>query len=176
MSKGIQQEIVVRFPKPKILLVDCPPQATERLTSRGYNAIAGSFGRPYSVKQEGKYVPVVVDADLPNYHEQEIVVIDLSFGAPQGNPVGQKKLPGGVRGYWASASEGLIDPRPFAMAEVRDSFDRALRNGGIFVVFCESREKQELCIGRVIHMGMFQTILTSSITTTGHFCRFCMLQ
>src|SRR5437660_5014810 len=38
---------VPKLKRPKILLVDCPPAATELLAGDGYNVQSGTFGRPY---------------------------------------------------------------------------------------------------------------------------------
>lgn len=66
----------VRYKKPNILTVDLPLSLAERLRAAGYNVLPGTFGRPYRVKKGDGFAPVVEKASVPNYAEQEVVVID----------------------------------------------------------------------------------------------------
>ncbi len=155
MSQASSQAKPVVYPKPKIALIDCVPEAAELLISRGYNALAGSFGRRYRVKREGRFVPVEFKPDLPNYQEQEIVVIDLSGDEPTENPAVQAKGLSGVKQFWASANTGVVDPRPIVMAHASKAFDQILRHGGVFIVFCQPRTRYDLCLGEGDSYGHF---------------------
>ena len=136
----------IRYPKPKILLVDLPDTLTESLTAKGYNALAGTFGQPYEVEQSEEYIRVVAEASLPNYAEQEIVVVDLTRPDVTEPPTTLMATSYGKPDCYARATNGLIDPRPRIMIEVRDEFDRIVNAGGCFVVFAAPRVRQELVV------------------------------
>lgn len=133
-----------KYQHPKILLIDTAPEVGETLTKDGYNVSNGTFGTPYKVHKDSGYQPVVVKVALPNFTEQEIVVIDLVSDEPEDGPPGEKMTPTRELDWWAKCSSGVIDPRPRAMAMVRDKFDRILDNGGSFIVFSDTRDRQDL--------------------------------
>lgn len=133
-----------KYQHPKILLIDAVPEVAETLTNDGYNVSNGTFGKPYKVHKDSGYQPVVVKASLPNFTEQEIVVIDLVPADPEVRPPAEKMTPERELDWWARCSSGVIDPRPRAMAMVQDHFDRILDNGGAFIVFSDTRDRQEL--------------------------------
>jgi hypothetical protein len=142
-----------RYPKPKILLVDLPDEATADLDAAGFNVQAGTFGRPYRVPAKDDYFPVIVQAHLPNYTEQEVVVIDLIPPKPSAEPVGTKSAAKGEQDWYARTGRGLIDPRPRAMALVNDNWGRILASGGVFTVFAQPRLRQDFVLG-VYRFGM----------------------
>src|SRR6266571_4418569 len=45
--------------------------------------------------------------------------------------------------------KGFIDPRVRAMWRVRERFDRILEGGGVFVVFADAKQHQELQLARL---------------------------
>ncbi len=139
---------VVKYQRPKILLIDLDADAKKTLEKEGYNVAAGTFGKPYLVRKDSGYQPVIAQAALPNYTEQEIIVLDLVPDDPAANPSAEKSTPMEDLDWWAKCNTGVIDPRPRAMAMVRDQFDRIYQNGGAFVVFSDGREKQELVFAR----------------------------
>lgn len=138
----------LKFEHPKILLIDLDDVVKATLEKEGYNVAVGTFGTPYKVGKHSGYEPVVVKASLPNYTEQEIIVVDLVPGEPTPDPPAEKSKPMEELDWWAKCSNGVIDPRPRAMAMVHDQFDRILQNGGAFVVFSDGRDKQELVWAR----------------------------
>lgn len=139
----------LKYPKPRILLVDTPPEAEEQLTKAGFNVTSGTFGRPYRVKKSDGLQPVITGADLPDYTEQEVVVIDLSFDEADDEPQGEKRFPMGTRDLWASCRSGQIDPRCRVAAALRNDFDRILNHGGAFVVFADDPHEREMIWGHV---------------------------
>ncbi len=143
-----------RYPKPKILLVDLPDEATAKLTAAGFNVQAGTFGRPYRVPAQDGYLPVIAQAHLPNYTEQEVVIIDLTSPEPTDGPEGTRAVAEGEQDWYAKTSRGLIDPRPRVMAMVSDDWNRILASGGAFVVFAQPRLWQEL-VYAAARYGMF---------------------
>jgi hypothetical protein len=143
-----------RYAKPKILLVDLPEEAASRLASSGFNVQAGTFGRPYRVQKTDDYSPVIAQAHLPNYTEQEVIVIDLTPPEPADRPEGTKAVAQGEMDWYAKCSWGLIDPRPRVMATVSDDWNRILGAGGTFVVFAQPRLRQELVFANA-RFGMF---------------------
>lgn len=138
---------VLKYQKPKILLVDLPENALTRLQAAGLNARAGSFGRPYLVGDRGDYVPVIPNGQLPNYDEQEIVVIDLS----DPEPLEEEQQPqGGVSnhpGYYLSGSPRIVDPRPLLSWMWSNLGDRILEHRGLFVIFAHFRSKYTYYLG-----------------------------
>ena len=141
-------EFTPKYEKPKILLIDLPEEVIERVRSAGFNASAGTFGSPYKVTKSDGYRPVITNADLPNYSEQEIVFIDLTPPETLDNPVGEKLTSDGEPDWWAKCSSGEIDPRPRIMFMIQDSFDRILKHGGFFVIFAQPSHIQDLVIAK----------------------------
>lgn len=139
-----QEEPAMKYPKPKILLVDVEDEAVKALQKAGWNAVSGTFGRPYRVEKGDGFMPVIVNYSLPNYSEQEIIVIDLCKKEIADGPEGEKHVPDGERDLWAKCNRGRIDPRVRAMLNVRDSFDKILQNDGVFIVFAECKIEQNL--------------------------------
>jgi hypothetical protein len=93
-------------------------------------------------------LPVIVKAKLPNFTEQEIVVIDLAPDDPSEEPDGEKMSPMAEYDWWAKCSTGVIDPRPRAMAMALEKFDRIYHSGGVFVIFSDCRDNQDLVWAR----------------------------
>jgi hypothetical protein len=154
MAAASEANTEPQFPKPKILLVDLPEEATRRLESSGFNVQAGTFGRPYRVQKCDEYSPVIAQAHLPNYTEQEVIIIDLTRREPTDGPEGTKAVAQGEMDWYARCSWGLIDPRPRVMAMVSDDWNRILQSGGVFVVFAQPRLRQELVFANARY-GMF---------------------
>lgn len=140
----------VRYKKPKILTLDLPVSLAERLRAAGYNVMPGTLGRPYKVQKGDGYVPVVVKASVPNFAEQEIVVIDLEPPETAEGPEGQKVTSLGELDWFAKASTGVIDPRPRVMTWLQDDSDRILKSGGVFVIFADSRLRQSTVLAAVV--------------------------
>jgi len=134
--------------RPKILLIDLDREVEAKLLNHGYNVASGSFGIPYEVKKGAGYEPVVIDAQLPNYSEQEIIIIDLFGREPVPSPRVEKEVPEEEADWWAKCSNGRIDPRPRVMDIVREKSDRILRSGGVFIIFSDTPDTQEFAIGR----------------------------
>jgi hypothetical protein len=137
MSSGTP---LLKYPQPKILLIDMDRETETVLKSAGYNVSVGSFGNPYKVHQNDSFFPVIANGSLPkNTSEQEIIVIDLAPYEILENPIGEKHVSMGEKDWWASCSIGFIDPRPRLMAEYQEDFDRILEYGGVFVIFATPR-------------------------------------
>ncbi|OEU47713.1 MAG: hypothetical protein BA871_00505 [Desulfuromonadales bacterium C00003096] len=138
-----------KYQKPKILLIDLPDTALDGVLSVGFNASAGTFGSPYKVKLSDDYTPVVYKSDLPNYTEQEIIIIDLTPSETLDSPEGEKMTSKGEKDWWAKCSRGEIDPRPRVMNMVHNAFDRILWHGGLFVIFAQPRLRQDMVWGEI---------------------------
>ena len=142
---------VIRYPRPKILLVDLPEESTAPLLSAGFNVQEGTFGRPYNVPMSNSFVPVVPQAHLPNHTEQEIVIIDLTPPESGDEPQGGQMVLEGELDWYAKSNQGVIDPRPMIMAMVSDSWLRILKAGGAFVIFAQPRLQQRFVMGTTQH-------------------------
>jgi len=141
---------VPKYPKPKILLMDINDQTETALRTEGYTISIGSFGVPYRVEKGNGLLPVIMNATLPrDYTEQEIIVVDLKPGELVDPPEREKHTTPRQSDWWASCSRGVIDPRPRAMASVREAFDRILSHGGVFIIFADQRELCKQVLGYV---------------------------
>jgi len=134
MGNGDAVTTDAKYSKPRILLVDIKPDVSKALLDAGYKVEEGTFGKPYSVERSDFLHVVDKGAGhVPNSAEQEIIFASTACIACGS---GVEDFPkDGVRYLWQDATEGLIDPRPVAMAQVKKSFDRILKSGGIFFVF-----------------------------------------
>ncbi len=145
-----------KYQKPKIMLVDIKDDAEVVLKKAGFNVTSGTFGTPYRVQKKDQYLPVIPNGALRDCHEQEVVIIDLFPNEPLDQPAGEKIISEGENDWWAKCSTGLIDPRSRVMAHYKEAFDRILVNGGVFAVFADSRDSQQLVFGRVSRHYGFQ--------------------
>jgi hypothetical protein len=148
-EKNENNSIKPKYKKPKILLIDLPPEITEELRAIGFNVHRGTFGSPYKVERTGGYSPVIFKAELPNYQEQEVIIIDLIPPETKDNPEGEKMNPAGELDWWAKNSSGIIDPRSRVMRYVKDDFDKIFNHGGLFVIFAEPRLTQEMILAKL---------------------------
>lgn len=146
----------VKYPKPKILLLDLDKNSDDAIRKIGFKVSSGSLGRPYKVPKSDKFEPVVVKASFPNHKEQEIVVIDLWNEKPDERPQAEKHLPNGTNDLWSDCSRGLIDPRPRAMFFVKNDFDRILSNGGVFIIFADDKSVREMHLGSVAYSQFYK--------------------
>ena len=101
-----------KYPRPKILVVDLPDDVVAAVTAAGYNAVGGTFGRPYRVEKLRGYQPVFGRSELPDRAEQEVVFVNVEsmvlLDAPEGNA---DDFARDVEGIWAPVDRGVIDPR-----------------------------------------------------------------
>lgn len=138
----------VKYPKPKILLLDLPASVSEGLRTKGFNVTIGTLGRPYVVPTASTYQPLVGDGNVPNHTEQEIIVVDLKFGELDRGPQRAKHRPDAELDLWGKCDKGFLDPRVRTAMELRASFDRIHSNGGVFIVFADKRTGISLQLGR----------------------------
>jgi len=143
------KENKLKYFKPKILLIDLPKELDDKLISAGFNVSSGTFGSPYKVEVSDKYQPVIPNPNLPNFSEQEIIVLDLTLPHILDYPAGKKSTSKGEEDWWAKCSLGFIDPRPYVMSWARGSFDRILNNGGTFVIFAQPHLYQNICLAKM---------------------------
>jgi len=114
-KEKLSENVTPKYQKPKILLIDLPDTVIDSVRSAGFNASAGTFGSPYKVKLGDGYLPVIPEYHLPNYTEQEVIIIDLTPPETIDNPKGEKVTSEGEKDWWAKCSRGEIDPRPRVM-------------------------------------------------------------
>jgi len=151
-------ECALKYPKPKILLIDMPPACEDTLRNAGYNVARGTFGTPYRVKQCDKLFYVSLEScSLPDYQEQEIIIANTSRPGATGSPPGEG--PGeGVDAYWQEGTSGLVDPRPLFMGEVCGSFDKIHEHGGLFIVLVSEKYGVDYFYGSRLRMGSKKTL------------------
>ncbi len=126
-----------KYKKPKILLVDLDDSVHDRLESMGLNVLKGTFGRPYSVGPQPSPGPRVVylNAMLPNIHEQEIIIVDLTEPEPSSSHIEEKSPPD--KGFCTGPSVDIVNPRALAMLQVEPLVGRMLNASGVLVVFLQ---------------------------------------
>ncbi len=145
-----KEEYIPKWEHPKILLIDMESDVEIALKSEGYNVLVGSFGIPYKVPKSDSFVPVIMSGSrLPNYTEQEIIIVDLEPAKASDKPDREKHTSDGQDDWWASCSEGIIDPRPRVMQITQKAFDRILYHGGIFIIFADMRHRHDLKRGHL---------------------------
>lgn len=148
-DKEIEGSQSIKYPKPKVLLVDLPETASVALKHHGFNVSIGSFGKPYKVQKNSGYQPVIRSDILPNHTEQEIVVVDLHFADLANGPDGEPHRPEEELYVWAKCDQGFIDPRHLTACLEQKVFDRIYESGGVFVVFAGKKNNIDMKIGRV---------------------------
>lgn len=135
----VMNESLPRFPKPKILAIDCSENISAALRAAGYNTTCGTFGTPYRVEASNEARRITLDTvRLPGLNEQEILLVDLAgadFGAAPETP-----MPQGVDLMWQWAADGVITPRALAMDEYADAFRKVFEHAGMCVVFADERQ------------------------------------
>jgi hypothetical protein len=131
----------LNYSKPRILLVDLPESATVALQRLGLNVKSGTFGPIYSVRVSDAELPSDLDLNLPDFEEQEIVVLDNSSTQPIPYPKENRSQDSPVARVSSACDLGLIDTRPWAMRRVQSDSDRILEHGGLFIVFASMRYK-----------------------------------
>jgi len=135
------------YPKPKILLIDMPEEAVEPLQQAGLNASWGTFGSPYKIEPPRIPFAIGFNDHLPDYTEQEVVIIDLTKPAVSGTtpqvpaPNPREMCPLAERGTV------IVNPRPYVMANCQGHFDRMLKHGSLFVIFGQPRETAHFISG-----------------------------
>jgi len=121
---------------PKILLLDIDPAIKDLLEEEGYNVDTGSLGKPYTVIKSANYESVICNDTTPfDFHEKEIVVIDLWEKETLPKPIGGKRVPPEDLDWWCKCNSGRIDPRIRTIAERQKQIDDILDNGGILLFF-----------------------------------------
>jgi len=139
------KEFIPKYEKPKILLVDLPEETLPLVQSAGFNAVSGSFGTPYEVKPDNRYLPVIPNAHLPgDYTEKEVIIIDLTVPEKRIVYPGGIGIAGNEDRWWIQCKQDTIDPRLVQMNEGRNNFDRILTHGGFFIIFAQPRFYQNL--------------------------------
>jgi len=139
-----------KYKKPKILLVDLDDSVHERLESMGLNVRKGTFGRPYAVGPPcNRDIRVVqLNESLPNMHEQEIVIVDLTEPEVDPNPpsaVFQEMNPPD-QGFCLDSSVRIVNPRVISMQGALPLVERMLLASGVLVVFLQPPMKERFTL------------------------------
>ncbi len=148
-SEDVKETITstIKYDKPKILLIDVESSAFDILIENGFNVKAGTFGQPYKVEKSSGHLPLISKPLLPNFAEQEIVIVDLDYKLAN-RPIGEKSRPDDELDFWGKCDYGLIDPRVKAALNVQNGFDRILNAGGVAVVFAKNKTPGSIKIAR----------------------------
>lgn len=141
----LTNNFIVKYKKPKILLIDTEEEVVNEISSAGFNVSVGTFGVRYSVEISSELIPIHQQDDLPNYPEKEIIIIDLKPPNKIKNPK-QVMAVHGEKYVVVKSDLGIIDTRPYSMITVQKSFNRIFYNGGLFVVFARPRLNQQMFI------------------------------
>lgn len=146
----VKEEFTLKYQKPKILLIDLPEAAFKKVRDAGFNAQQGTFGSPYKVESSNEYKPLITRRCLPNFTEQEIIIIDLKQPETLNEPEGGKIIDPDGKGYYIKPNRKRIDPRAVVMLSVKHDFDRILSYGGLFVIFAEPRLEQDIVYSKYV--------------------------
>lgn len=150
---SISEEMSIKYSKPKILLLDMPENASEKLRDKGFNILTGTLGSPYRVKTTSEYAPLIGDASLSNYSEQEIIIVDFASEIKSA-PAGEKLTPNEEDDFWGKCDKGVLDPRVKTSWAIKNFSDRILNNGGVFVIFADPNYDIEVKIGHTEYSGL----------------------
>ncbi len=133
-----------KYEHPKILLLDLDDDVVSALADRGFNAVAGSLGTPYTIKPQQGFVPVNRACSLPfDFKEFEIIVIDLHYNLDRTASRQSANVEvDSVKYMTVSAEDGYVNPRIINGYAVRPDFNRILNAGGVFIVFAHALEAQ----------------------------------
>ena len=134
---------------PKILLIDIKDESEKLLKSAGFNVESGTFGNPYKVTKSAKYLPISFNAKLPNYQEQELIIIDLAPNETIKTTPPIEEILGGEEGFFGNCNQGIIDPRPVAVLQVQSDFNKILSHNGVFIVFAANHTQYETVFGQI---------------------------
>jgi hypothetical protein len=144
------------YKHPKILLIDIKDGSEKILKAAKLNVKSGTLGTPYKVAKESGYIPVAISYELPNYEEQEIIIIDLQANDTLKETL-TEVIPKGESGFWGRCNYGVIDPRPVASYVAEDAFQKILSRNGVFIVFADIPSINEIVIGRADRIYGLQT-------------------
>jgi hypothetical protein len=122
-----------KHPRPKIMLVDLGEEEAHVLSEAGYRVERGTFGPVLDVGQQPGFLPLPNCGDLPNYREQEILIVDCTPPRPAEHDLGDP--PPGQKWLWQHAGQGWLDPRPWAMLKFKEGLDRIYAHGGVVICF-----------------------------------------
>ncbi len=143
-EKGTPEKSSPKYEKPKVLLVDLPESILTAVRAAGFNARLGTFGNPYKVPMNDGYQPVALNHVLPNYAEQEVVIIDLTAPKILETSKEERRVSEGTNWWWCRCNQGKIDPRLVAMYVYHNDSQRIFDSGGLFVVFAQPRSQQDI--------------------------------
>ncbi|NCD14564.1 MAG: hypothetical protein EOL92_04950 [Bacteroidia bacterium] len=131
------------------MLLDLSNSVDVALTNNGFNVMAGTLGQPYKVQMKSGYEPLIGSGSVPNFAEQEIVIVNLAYNSIRPSPNGEKHLPDRDMDLWGKCNMGFLDPRVRTSWTLKTPFDRIYENGGVFVVFADKKTRLSIQIGRL---------------------------
>jgi hypothetical protein len=127
-----------RFEHPKVLTIDLDEAAVVTIRAGGFNVSAGTLGTPTRLARSEQWVPVEIDAHLPELTETEIVVADLAGPEPVEGELRSEEPIGTA--IWQQLSSGVLEPRGRAAASAGLLLKRSHDHGGAFVLFADPVE------------------------------------
>jgi len=145
------------YDRPKILTVDTPTDVGDRLEENNFSVSRGTFGSPYKTDQSSGFGQVYGAHNLPNYHEQDIIVIDQEYKVLR-SPEGHPDKPKSESDVWCKKDKGFIDPRPKYMVLASSKLSKILNNGGVFIVFADAVTGMKYIRGHKSSYGSLQKL------------------
>ena len=105
----------------------------------GFNVKKGTFGRPYAVgpPRNRDFRVVRTNERLPNMHEQEILIIDLTEPEPDLTSGDVQEMSPPDKGYCFGPSVHIVNSRVITMMQVEPLVERMLLASGVLVVFLQ---------------------------------------
>ncbi|MEQ9029996.1 MAG: hypothetical protein RLP44_14895 [Aggregatilineales bacterium] len=139
-TQNNKAENQLKYPSPKVLLIDLDEEVSQHLKQKGFNISEGSFGKPYKVAARSKSniakYHLFTNGRMPDhYAESQIVIINLEMPELLPEPLGDERVTPDGDPVLVNAPFGYVDPRPDFMWLINEDFQRIYNHNGIFIIF-----------------------------------------
>lgn len=132
---------------PKVVMLDMSKDAVEVIEKKGYTVSTGSLGRPYKIEKTSSYVPFRLNHTLPNYREQDILIVDFAKHPLQSKATGDEGAARGSTEFYAKGSLGVIDPRTRVAYGISEELTKAFDFGMAVIIFIDSDIGHQTIVG-----------------------------
>ncbi len=154
----MSEENDLKYPIPRILLIDLDAQVQANLRQAGFNVISGTFGSPYRVNRQYTHFEVRQNRKLPKeYSDSHVVVLNLTAPQILNESTGDFAHRGVNKGFvFMGGTREVFDPRLYSMWTLKDTFGKILSHGGLFIVFAEHKVVDEIFLGEFVGRNFFE--------------------
>lgn len=148
-----KEEKVEKREHPKVVMLDMAKDCVEVLEKKGYAVSTGSLGRPYKIEKTSSYVPFRLNHALPNYREQDILVVDFGKQPIQPKATGEENAARGATEFYAKGTLGIIDPRTRVAFGIGEELTKAFEFGMAVIIFIDSEIGHQTIVGNKGYHG-----------------------